>query len=32
MRWWLPSCLVVDWTVAPIIATEIVVGGPFHHY
>jgi hypothetical protein len=29
-RWWPPFCLVVDWTVAAIIATEIVVGGPFH--
>jgi len=30
-RWWPPFCLVVDWTVAAIIAAEIVVAGPFDH-
>jgi hypothetical protein len=30
-RWWPPFCLVVDGTAAAIIATEILVGGPFHH-
>ena len=26
-----PFCLVVDWTAAAIIATVVVVDGPFHH-
>ena len=30
-RWWPPFCLVVDFTAAAIIATEIVAGGPLHH-
>jgi hypothetical protein len=30
-RWWPPFCLVVDWTVAAIIAVEIVAGLHFHH-
>ena len=30
-RWWPPFCLVVDFTVAAIIAVEIVVGADFHH-
>lgn len=32
-RWWPPFCLVVDWTVAAIIAVEIeiVAGVHFHH-
>lgn len=30
-RWWPPFCLVVDWTVAAIIAIEIVAGTNFHH-
>ena len=30
-RWWPPFCLVVDFTVAAIIAVEIVVGTDFHH-
>jgi hypothetical protein len=29
-RWWPPFCLVVDWTVAAIIAGEILVGVNFH--
>jgi hypothetical protein len=29
-RWWPPFCLVVDWTVAAIIAVEILVGVNFH--
>jgi hypothetical protein len=29
-RWWPPFCLVVDVTVAAIIAVEIVAGVPFH--
>ena len=29
-RWWPPFCLVVDWTVAAIIAVEIVAGVHFH--
>ncbi len=29
-RWWPPFCLVVDWTVAAIIAVEIVAGVSFH--
>lgn len=29
-RWWPPFCLVVDWTVAPIIAVEILAGAHFH--
>ena len=29
-RWWPPFCLVVDWTVAAIIAVEIVAGIHFH--
>src|SRR5437763_4070005 len=30
-RWWPPFCLVVDWTVAAIIAGEILAGVHFHH-
>jgi hypothetical protein len=30
-RWWPPFCLVVDWTVAAIIAGEIIAGVHFHH-
>jgi hypothetical protein len=30
-RWWPPFCLVVDFTVAAIIAVEIVAGTDFHH-
>jgi hypothetical protein len=30
-RWWPPFCLVVDWTVAAILAIEIVAGLHFHH-
>ena len=30
-RWWPPFCLVVDWTVAAILAVEIVAGLHFHH-
>jgi hypothetical protein len=30
-RWWPPFCLVVDWTVAPILAVEILAGLHFHH-
>jgi hypothetical protein len=30
-RWWPPFCLAVDWTVAAIIAVEIVTGVRFHH-
>ena len=30
-RWWPPFCLVIDWTVAAIIAVEIVAGADFHH-
>jgi hypothetical protein len=30
-RWWPPFCLVVDWTVAVILAVEIVAGLHFHH-
>jgi hypothetical protein len=30
-RWWPPFCLVIDWTVAAIIAVEIVAGTDFHH-
>src|SRR3954453_656722 len=29
-RWWPPFCLVVDFTVAPIIAVEILAGLNFH--
>ena len=29
-RWWPPFCLVVDWTVAAIIAVGIVAGAQFH--
>jgi hypothetical protein len=29
-RWWPPFCLVVDFTAAAVIATEILVSGPFH--
>jgi hypothetical protein len=30
-RWWPPFCLVVDWTVALILAIEILAGLQFHH-
>jgi hypothetical protein len=30
-RWWPPFCLVVDWTVAAILAIEILAGLHFHH-
>lgn len=30
-RWWPPFCLVVDWTVAAVIAVEIIAGVHFHH-
>jgi hypothetical protein len=30
-RWWPPFCLAVDWTVAAIIAGEIIAGVHFHH-
>lgn len=30
-RWWPPFCLAVDFTVAAIIAVEILVGTDFHH-
>jgi hypothetical protein len=30
-RWWPPFCLAVDWTVAVILAVEIVAGLQFHH-
>lgn len=29
-RWWPPSCLVVDWIAAAIIAVEILAGVRFH--
>src|SRR5437016_4564202 len=30
-RWWPPFCAAVDWLVAVVLATEIVVGVGFHH-
>jgi hypothetical protein len=30
-RWWPPFCFAVDWTVAGIIAAEILAGVQFHH-
>jgi hypothetical protein len=30
-RWWPPFCFAVDWTVAGIIAVEILAGVQFHH-
>ncbi len=30
-RWWPPFCLVVDFTVAAILAVEIIAGVHFHH-
>ena len=30
-RWWPPFCLVVDFTVAAILAVEIIAGLHFHH-
>ena len=31
-RWWPPFCLVVDWTVAAIIAAALLGGVQFHNY
>jgi hypothetical protein len=31
-RWWPPFCLVVDWTVATIIAVALLAGVQFHNY
>lgn len=31
-RWWPPFCLVVDWTVATIIAAALIGGVQFHNY